>query len=463
MSNLLQFILSQEDQFRRARLPSLFSDFSTQRHTNPNGYVANVNIWKEAFCRAAGAGLVSASDGTIQRLSIETGPHLMQKLESKEWGRPLALNAVFNEAVSQGQMIPYRGFLSAPRSIYTRPWTDVPWRIISWGLEQIGLQQVFHDAGSTMSKDFVLIPNVEQAANKIVDRLQGRSSYVDRIFSAKRFKKEAAAALSLPGDLEDKDLKILLKYLARDRRFLLCDETVVKINGPDGTLVPISNEDQTVASLKNLVEDVNEGIHRLESQISSSMQRSKEAIVLKNRQSALAALKSKKLAESILSQRSDTLLQLEQVLESIKQASDQVTMLQVMKDSAGVLRSLNARVGSVENVEDALNSVKDEMEKVKDINSAINEAGLDPNAVDETEIDEELDGLLREHEQAEEERLAETTKRRLADIPERANINQAGEEKSPLPKSKEITASETEPDPSISEETTALQDMSLGV
>ncbi|KAI4205435.1 MAG: hypothetical protein LQ350_000478 [Teloschistes chrysophthalmus] len=307
-----------------------------------------------------------------------------------------------------------------------------------------------------MSKNFVLIPNVEQAANKIVDRLQGRSSYVDRMFSTTMFKKEAAAALSLPGDLGDKDLKILLKYLARDRRFL-----VVKINGPDGTLIPISNEDQTVASLKNLVEDVDEGIHRLESQISSSMQRSKEAIVLKNRQSALAALKSKKLAESILSQRSDTLLQLEQVLESIKQASDQVTMLQVMKDSAGVLRSLNARVGSVENVEDALNSVKDEMEKAKDINSAINEAGLDPNAVDETEIDEELDGLLREQEHREEERVAETTKRRLADIPGRANINQAGEERSPLPKSKEIAASETEPDPSISAETTALQGMSL--
>lgn len=95
-----------------------------------------------------------------------------------------------------------------------------------------------------MSKNFVLIPNVEvctytsvpltpfhadasqQAANKIVDRLQGRSSYVDRMFSTTMFKKEAAAALSLPGDLGDKDLKILLKYLARDRRFLVCNESV---------------------------------------------------------------------------------------------------------------------------------------------------------------------------------------------------------------------------------------------
>lgn len=111
MSELLQFILSQQDQFRRysvtvyvctaamltearARLPSLFSDFTAQRYTNPNGYVANVKIWEDALCKAAMAGLVSGQDGIIRRFSLEIGPRLLQKLESKEWGRPLALNTV---------------------------------------------------------------------------------------------------------------------------------------------------------------------------------------------------------------------------------------------------------------------------------------------------------------------------------------------------------------------------------
>ena len=79
----------------RARLPSLFSDFTAQRDTNPDGYTANVNTWKDVLCRAAHAGLISGSDGAVRRLSLETGPQLLQKLESKEWGRPLALDAVF--------------------------------------------------------------------------------------------------------------------------------------------------------------------------------------------------------------------------------------------------------------------------------------------------------------------------------------------------------------------------------
>lgn len=111
MNDLLQYILSQHDQFRRsnpqlsflcihvansvrARIPSLFSDFAVQRDTNPDGYNANVNIWEEVLCRAAYAGFIAGRDGTLHRLSLETGPYLLQKLESSEWGRPLAINAV---------------------------------------------------------------------------------------------------------------------------------------------------------------------------------------------------------------------------------------------------------------------------------------------------------------------------------------------------------------------------------
>ncbi|KAL8944605.1 MAG: hypothetical protein Q9211_000530 [Gyalolechia sp. 1 TL-2023] len=98
MSDLLQFILGQQDRFKRARLPSLFSDFAAQRDTNPDGYFANVNIWREALCDAACAGLIFENDSSTQRFSLEISPQLLQKLESKEWGRPLALNAVIKAA-----------------------------------------------------------------------------------------------------------------------------------------------------------------------------------------------------------------------------------------------------------------------------------------------------------------------------------------------------------------------------
>lgn len=40
------------------------------------------------------------------------------------------------------------------------------------------------------------------------------------------FGREAAAALRIDGDLADKDLTVLLKYLARDRQVLVTDGKV---------------------------------------------------------------------------------------------------------------------------------------------------------------------------------------------------------------------------------------------
>lgn len=40
------------------------------------------------------------------------------------------------------------------------------------------------------------------------------------------FSREAAAALEIDGDLADKDLTVLLKYLSRDRQVLVTDGKV---------------------------------------------------------------------------------------------------------------------------------------------------------------------------------------------------------------------------------------------
>ncbi|KAL8782512.1 MAG: hypothetical protein Q9213_005315 [Squamulea squamosa] len=416
MSELLQYILSQQDQFRRARIPSLFSDFTAQKYSNPDGYHANVNIWEEVLCRAARAGLISGQDGVPRRLSLETGPYLLQKLESSEWGRPLAINAVIDEAILRRRMLPYNKFLALPHSIYSQSWTDYSWRWIAWGLEHMGLRQTSPSTDTRRSRELVLIPNVEEEAGKVLTHLSKYSSQVDRTFTVPMFSREAAAALNCEHELADKDLAILLKYLARDKQVLATDGEVVRIIHPSEMLSPITKEDRAIASLKSLIEHIGKQVRALEAQIASSNEKSQRAIESKNRPSALAALRSKKSAETVLSQRMATLFQLEQVLESIQQASDQVAMVRIMKDSAGVLRGLNAKIGSAEDVENTLDGLKEEIGKVEDIDSVISEAGQEANVADDHEIDEELDALLRQKEAEEEEEAAESTKQKLAGL-----------------------------------------------
>lgn len=160
----------------------MFSDFTLQRQTNPSGYTANVESWEVVLCEAARAGLVSGQDGSPRRFSLEIGPRLLQQLESKQWGRPLALHAVVvgiyysvvnlyllerpdlysqNEAISQGRMIPYQVFISSPTSIYSQRWTDLPWRLMSWTMEQMGLMPRYLSTEIRTPREFVLISNIE--------------------------------------------------------------------------------------------------------------------------------------------------------------------------------------------------------------------------------------------------------------------------------------------------------------
>ena len=107
MNELQAFIFSRE-QFRRlgsvrfhlykftkalcrVRLPSLYSDFQAQQSINPDGYLANSSAWESALAEAAFAGKVGNGR---DRFSIKMGQELLQDLETKEWGRPMALGTV---------------------------------------------------------------------------------------------------------------------------------------------------------------------------------------------------------------------------------------------------------------------------------------------------------------------------------------------------------------------------------
>lgn len=84
----------------RARLPSLYSDFSTQKQTNPDGYFVNVEAWQKALAHAALAGKICSSPSTHGDILVLTANNaLVSDLESKEFGCPVALSCVIVRTV----------------------------------------------------------------------------------------------------------------------------------------------------------------------------------------------------------------------------------------------------------------------------------------------------------------------------------------------------------------------------
>uniref|UniRef100_A0A093VFX8 Vacuolar-sorting protein SNF7 n=1 Tax=Talaromyces marneffei PM1 TaxID=1077442 RepID=A0A093VFX8_TALMA len=346
MSDLLKYILSHEDAFRKNRLPSLYSDFALQKSTNPDGYAVNVAAWETALTNAARTGHVTTNKTSSKKrdhLVLIADENLLHMLESPEWGRPVALANVFDEAIQKRNIVPLEVYRSSNFSLSTSRWRALdlgvlsPWNVMNWSLRQLKGLVVGMDNGSRKLRSQTLV---------LVD-----------------------------------NLKTIKFHTGNDKS-------------------PVTPEDTTIAHMRDLISNLAEQISRLEDKIGEFNANAKKALANKNRISALSVIKNKKIAEHNLNQRVNTLHQLEEVYNKIEQSADQIEIVRVMQASAGVLRSLHAQMGGIETVEDVVENLREEMSKVDEVGNIINEAGP---VIDEGEIDDELEALetkeLREREE----------------------------------------------------------------
>ncbi|PSR90605.1 Snf7-domain-containing protein [Coniella lustricola] len=424
MSKALEWLVEHEPSFRKARLPALYSDFRGQRTTNPDGFEANISAWKRGLASIAREGLAGTSNPNHVVLSADES--LLRALESKQYGRPLALGTVIREAAQKQDLIPLQAFLSARNSIYYKSWASIPWNIAAWGFEQLGLTGAF-----TFGSDdhlpggqFVIVVNLELAAMAVLEHGSALTSRFERTFSKAQFQTEIGAMLVEGQRLSDTDTEVLLKFMSRDKGILLYDGKTVKLKTPGVQENKITAEDETIASLKELAQYLEHQTMVLEKKIEELTNTAKEAVAKKNRVSALAALRSKKLAETSLQQRFATLNQLEEVGAKIAQAADNVQLVKLMDSSTGVLKDLNAQAGGAERVEEIVDHMREQMTQADEVSSILAEQG---QVVNEGEIDDELEDMLQEKRreeeaveraarEAEERRHAEDRVRRLAEL-----------------------------------------------
>lgn len=270
----------------------------------------------------------------------------------------------------------------------------------------------------------MVVANVEAASKAALEQTAGLTSRFERTFSKVQFQTEFKDSILKGQQLSETDLEVLLRFMSRDQGVLLYDGKTVKIRNPGDQETAITAEDETIASLRELAEYLNHQTTVLDNKIEELTITAREAVTKKNRVSALAALKSKKLAEASLQQRSATLSQIEEVSAKIEQASDNVQLVKVMGASTEVLKTLNAQVGGAERVEEVVDRMREQMGQADELSNILAEQGP---VVDEGEIDDELEEMLQEQtnkddelersrKEAEEQKEAEDIAKRLADL-----------------------------------------------
>lgn len=133
-------------------------------------------------------------------------------------------------------------FLNSTTSIYDPGW--LPYRILSyvvgkplwWALQQLSIVDEDSAGGGSSENDrwkrvkgkYVVVSLLERAADNVVrlHRAKGSVSLADSLYSTESFKAEFADVALEGFPLSDLDIKILIKYLARDKGVLLVQSDV---------------------------------------------------------------------------------------------------------------------------------------------------------------------------------------------------------------------------------------------
>jgi len=329
-------------------------------------------------------------------------------------------------------------FLVERESIYSKRWDLSLGSVLGWGLRQLGLLQPGHKL--PVGK-LVVLSNLEEAGKEFQTRTAETKGAVERIYSRRLFQEEFRDLLG-EKPLSDTDFDIFLRYLERDKELLVYDKDTVKLLAA-GEEKMITQDDATVAKLQGLIAKLGAHIEVLESRVEALSKAAKAAVEKKNRTSALAALRSRKAAETELGKRHAVLAQVEEVYTKIEQANDQVELVRLMEGSARILTGLNKQVGGIERVDDVIDKLKEQMGEADEVGNVLAEQGRE--GIDEGEVDDELEAMERaerEKREAEERKLkeerekkeAEETRRKLADLDA---LEKKAKEKAEVDKQKE--------------------------
>lgn len=321
---------------------------------------------------------------------------------------------MFHEAVQKKEMIPLKDFLNSKKSIYKSSWIPSPWKVLQWSLRQVGVLGQPRSPEKLDVGNFVVIKNVEVAADEILKKMREHASTADRVLSKGDFLKRFSAVLNPAAPLTANDLDILLVFLARDKQSISYNTQTIKFKPEhEAVPLPVTQEDAAIANLRDTLANINMQIPLLLEKIATADAAAREAVAAKQMVRAKAALRSKKLAESALAQRSDVALQLEAVYTDLQQAADQVEIVEAMRAGAAALKGLNEKVGGVEGVQGVVDAVNEQMATTEEITSIINETS---QPLDEAEIDDEFEALERAEKEKEEQREAQKTAARLAEL-----------------------------------------------
>ncbi|CAH2354713.1 uncharacterized protein CLIB1423_18S02036 [[Candida] railenensis] len=398
--------------FTPTRLKSLYSDFENLQIINPEGYEANVHAWNDLLVSLLMKGYFApASSLSIPALSLS------QSLSIPQYGKPRALALVLTELVKRHALIPYSHFRSESRSYYelmettTVRYSDYisPKKWLDWSLSAV-FHKEFHagtsKGGELTPENYIDWNLLVCVGTEVETKLRKMlHSYSSRLYGIEEFS-SLLHSLGVVPSLSQIDIDILRTFLSRDRGFLYVishpeGETYIKVYPNSKEEKFFTEEDIAIIMLKKSIINYENRQAQLDLKLAETNTKIKNLLGKESdKPRVLKLLQTRKLFTKSYERCSNSLLQLEEVLLKMNDATDNVDMMKVLSQSTNALKIINSKVDL-----GRLDTIIGDLDENTQLTNEISESLGGLVSISDDEIEEEFQNLQRSTHANEQKRL----------------------------------------------------------
>jgi charged multivesicular body protein 7 len=210
------------------------------------------------------------------------------------------------------------------------------------------------------------------------------------------------------------DVKVLIKFMERDRRVAVTDGSVIKLEHMEGEEVKaISEEEKGIVNVKDTYARLESQVEEIEKRIKERQSKVETALREKKREQALSYLRSRKMLDELLEKRTRSMETLHGVLIKIEQAASDVEIVKAYELSTSSLKALlsDSRL-QPEHIEASMDEMQETLADADEVRRAVEAGneGISRAAGEEEMGDEEMEAeLKRLEEENEREKTTEKT------------------------------------------------------
>ena len=441
-------------------LPALYADLSRQRRSNPAGYRASVEWWRDTLLDVTWRGVqldrdpptptATTSADTTNDSAANTGTGAsevdrtvfrLDESTKARWtvdgvGRPLGLGTVISELEKDSTVVPLQTFLKASAPISgpaskargLRSYVPTPSGVASallltpakWAASQLislatggGDDDEGYSQDETLFRakrgDWVCYPLVHRLASSfLAHHYEDAHSPLSCLMTTAAFRAKLSTVCETAFNFRpsERDASLVLRHLTRDRSAAVVSDGLVKLGRDENTpLTQITEEDRSVVAVTETLRRLDLQIAALEAQISARTEQAKAALRAGAKTRAASHVRSRRALDEVLAKRVDVRDNLAAVVLKIEQAQSDAEVVRAYEASASVLESVLSRDElQMERVDKTMERLQDGLAAQKEVDDVLR-AGVD-DGVDDEEVLEEL-RELEKAKAAEDQKVAE--------------------------------------------------------